>query len=90
MAEVAVSRGHEVTVFHRGSTGADLFPECTHILGDRDRDLDRLAGEWDATIDACAYVPRQVTELLDALGSRAGFFTFVSTVSVYAEPCPRL
>ncbi len=89
MAEVAVSRGHDVTLFHRGKTGADLFPGCEHILGDRDHDLARLAdGVWDATIDACAYVPRQVTELLDALGDRAGLFTFVSTVSVYAEPFP--
>lgn len=89
MAEAAVGRGHAVTLFHRGKTGADLLPECEHILGDRDHDLALLDGQtWDATIDACAYVPRQVTELLDALRERAGLFAFVSTVSVYAEPCP--
>ncbi|MEO8330179.1 MAG: NAD-dependent epimerase/dehydratase family protein, partial [Candidatus Nanopelagicales bacterium] len=87
MAEIAVERGHDVTLFHRGKTGGDLMPSATHLLGDRDTDLALLAdGRWDATIDACAYVPRQVEELADALGDRAGQFAFVSTVSVYAEP----
>ena len=89
MAEAAIDRGHDVTVFHRGKTGADELPKATHILGDRDKDLSGLDGkEWDATIDACAYVPRQVSEVAKALGSRAGQVAFVSTVSVYAEPIP--
>jgi 2'-hydroxyisoflavone reductase len=89
MAEAAVARGHDVTVFHRGKTGTDVVPEATHILGDRDHDLHLLAdGHWDATIDACAYVPRQVAELAAALGDRSGQLAFVSTVSVYAEPMP--
>lgn len=87
MAEAATARGHEVTIFHRGQTGDDILPNATHIHGDRDTELALLDGrEWDAVIDACAYVPRQVTELADALGSRGGQFAFVSTVSVYAEP----
>ncbi len=87
MAEIAAQRGHEVTLFHRGKTGNDVLPNATHLLGDRDTDLKLLSeGEWDATIDACAYVPRQVEELADALGNRAGQFAFVSTVSVYAQP----
>ena len=61
MAESAIERGHDVTVFHRGKTGADDLPKATRILGDRDKDLTNLDGQsWDATIDACAYVPRQV------------------------------
>ena len=89
IAEVAVERGHEVTVFHRGKTGTDVIPEAEHIMGDRDTDLSRLAkGEWDATVDACAYVPRQVSELAQALNGRGGQLAFISTVSVYAEPIP--
>lgn len=89
MAEAAAARGHEVTIFHRGQTGTDVLPDAEHVLGDRDKNLDMLKGRtWDATIDACAYVPRQVTELADALGERAGQFAFVSTVSVYDEPMP--
>lgn len=89
IAEIALERGHQVTVFHRGKTNADAVPEAEHILGDRDHDLDNLAdGHWDATIDVCAYVPRQVHELASALGSRSGRHAFISTVSVYAEPAP--
>ena len=36
-------------------------PAATHLTGDRDQDLSALAdGSWDATIDICAYFPRQV------------------------------
>ena len=83
----ALERGHEVTVFHRGRTGADLFPEATHLTGDRNTDLDALAeGEWDATVDVCAYVPSQVRSLAAALEERGGHYLFVSSVSAYAPP----
>ncbi|WP_412543061.1 SDR family oxidoreductase [Longispora sp. K20-0274] len=86
----ALSRGHDVTLFHRGRTGADLFPEATHLLGDRNEpaDLAALAGPepWDATIDVCAYRPRQVALLADALGDRGGQHVFISTMSVYRSP----
>mgnify|MGYP003299391530 CR=1 FL=1 len=29
----ALGRGHDVTLFHRGRTGAELFPEVEHRLG---------------------------------------------------------
>lgn len=89
IAEAALQRGHTVTVFHRGSTDSDVLPDAEHLLGDRDQELNRLAGRhWDATIDTCAYVPRQVRELADALRGRGGRHAFVSSVSVYAEPAP--
>ena len=53
----ALDGGHDVTIFHRGRTGAGLFPEAAHLTGDRDRDLGALAaGRWDATVDFCAYL----------------------------------
>ncbi|MGN6576764.1 MAG: NAD-dependent epimerase/dehydratase family protein [Nocardioides sp.] len=83
----ALERGHEVTLFHRGRTGAELFPGVEHRIGDRDSDLSALAeGEWDATVDTCAYVPAQVHELADALGGRGGQHLLVSSVSAYAAP----
>ena len=89
IAEAAVERGHEVTLFHRGRTNADAVPTAERILGDRDADLAQLHGrEWDAVVDACAYVPRQVAELADALDGRGGRQLFISTVSVYEEPAP--
>lgn len=87
VAEAALAAGHDVTVFHRGRTGPDLLPGATHLTGDRNADLSALAeGRWDATVDACAYFPRQVHELAEVLGDRAGHYLLVSSVSVYDVP----
>ena len=86
IVESALTRGHEVTVFHRG-TSPDPFGSAEHILGDRMVDLRLLAGrDWDATVDVCAYFPRAVDELAAALGGRGGQHMLISTVSVYAPP----
>jgi 2'-hydroxyisoflavone reductase len=83
----ALAAGHDVSVFHRGRTGPDLFPEAEHLTGDRDTDLSALAtGRWDATIDTCGYFPRQVHELADALDGRGGRYTFISSISAYEAP----
>ena len=87
MVESALAAGHEVTVFHRGQTGPELFPQVERRTGDRNGDLADLAGgSWDATVDTCAYFPRQVHSLADALGDRAGRYLLVSSVSAYATP----
>lgn len=90
VVEQALGRGHQVTIFHRGVTGADLFRDdarVEHRTGDRDSDLSALsAGEWDATVDTCAYFPRQVGALADVLGDRGGRYLLVSSVSAYAPP----
>jgi 2'-hydroxyisoflavone reductase len=89
MAAAAVGAGHDVTLFHRGKTGSELFPQATHLLGDRDDDLSALAdGSWDATIDLCAYFPRQVHSLATALGGRGGRYVFISSVSAYSPSVP--
>jgi 2'-hydroxyisoflavone reductase len=86
----ALAAGHDVTIFHRGKTGAGLFPDVEHRIGDRNSDLSALAdGSWDATVDTCAFVPRQVQELADVLGDRAGHYQLVSSVSAYGSPAPR-
>ena len=89
IAEAAIAAGHDVTLFHRGRTGADLFPSATHLTGDRDADLTALStGRWDATIDVCAYFPRQVRALADALGGRGGQYLFISSTSAYRSSVP--
>jgi 2'-hydroxyisoflavone reductase len=87
MAAAAIDAGHEVTLLHRGYTGDDLYPEATHLHADRNDDLSVLAtGEWDATIDVNAYLPRQVDALARALTGRGGHHVYISTVSVYRDP----
>ena len=85
IAQEAADRGHELTLFHRGKTGADLFPQAAHLIGDRDNDLSALsAGSWDATIDVCAYFPRQLRSLAETLRGRSGRYVFISSVSAYS------
>ena len=85
LVEAALTAGHDVTLVHRSPT--ELFPSARHVLADRDDDLSALAdGEWDATVDMCAYLPGQVRSLAAALGGRGGHHVLVSSVSVYANP----
>jgi 2'-hydroxyisoflavone reductase len=83
--EAALARGDEVTLFNRGQTNPELFPEAEKLRGDRDGDLSALAGRtFDAVVDTSGYVPRVVRQTLDALGE-VGHYTFVSSVSAYAD-----
>jgi 2'-hydroxyisoflavone reductase len=89
LAQAAVDAGHDVTLFHRGQTGAGLLPQATHLTGDRNESLTALAdGSWDATIDVNAYVPRQVQSLAGALDGRGGHYLYISSASVYRTPMP--
>lgn len=82
----ALDDGHTVTLFNRGQTDALAFPGAEQIHGDRNGDLTGLAGgQWDATVDVCAYVPRQVRSLLEVLGEGAGVYSFISSISAYPE-----
>ncbi len=86
LASAALAAGHEVTLFHRGRTGAGLFPEAEHVLGDRDGGLDGLrGGVWDACIDVSGYLPRLVRDSSELLRDAVGHLVFVSTISVYAD-----
>lgn len=87
ITQAALDAGHEVTLLHRGQSGADLFPDATHIHADRNQDLSVLRGtRWDATIDVTAYMPGQVTDLAQALEGNGGRYVYISSVSAYAPP----
>jgi 2'-hydroxyisoflavone reductase len=85
IVEHAVGRGHEVTLFNRGRTNADLFPELEQLRGDRNTgELDALRGrEFDAVIDTSAYVPGHVTAAAELLKDQVGQYLLISSISVY-------
>jgi 2'-hydroxyisoflavone reductase len=84
--EAALERGHEVTLFNRGETNPELFPEVEKLRGDRTGDLSALDGrEWDAVVDPSGYLPAVVRASAEALHDRVGRYLFVSSVSVYAD-----
>lgn len=82
LVDAALARGHEVSVFTRGSR---LDRDVEHLIGDRRGDLSALAGRvFDAVIDTSAYVPSAVTRAIDALDGRIGHYTTMSSISAYA------
>ena len=84
--ETALARGHEVTLFNRGETNPELFPEAEKLRGDREHDLSALEGRtWDAIIDPSGYVPHVVRASAEALADSTGHYLFISSVSVYAD-----
>src|SRR5690606_25033551 len=86
IVEEAVRRGHELTLFNRGSMPAPTGVSRV-ITGDRNTDLARLSdGHWDAVVDTSAYLPRQVRSAAALLEPRVEHYLFISTVSVYADP----
>ena len=86
--QYAIDRGHDVTLFNRGRTNSDLFPDLEKIVGDRDPDVDEglknLKGrKWDAVIDTSGYVPRIVGASASLLADNVDQYLFVSTICQY-------
>ncbi len=86
LVDAALARGHEVTLFNRGQHNPDLYPDVEKLRGDRKDDLRALRGRrWDAVIDTCGYVPRVVRASAELLADAVGHYTFISSISVYAD-----
>lgn len=85
LVEAALARGHDLTLFNRGRTAAALFPQLERRQGDRRQDLSILAeGEWDAVIDTCGYLPRELEASCALLARRVGRYLYISSISAYA------
>jgi 2'-hydroxyisoflavone reductase len=86
LVESALKVGHRVTVFNRGRTNPGLWPQVEELRGDRDGDLGALEGRsWDCVVDTSGFVPRIVRESAELLANSVPHYTFVSTISVYAD-----
>lgn len=90
LTHAALARGHDVVLFNRGQTNAELFPEAVTVLGDRRAGgLDQFSGEsFDAVFDTAAYHPDDVTATA-AIAPGVAHYSLVSTVSVYRDPLSR-
>lgn len=95
IVEDALSRGYALTLFNRGKRGAP-FPNVENLIGDRTKDISALEAEvargrtWDAVIDTSGYVPRIVKTTATALKDAVQHYTFVSSISVYAQSATQL
>jgi 2'-hydroxyisoflavone reductase len=86
LVDAARARGHSITLFNRGQSNPDAYPDVEQIHGDRQTDLGLLTGRsWDAAIDTCGYVPRIVRLSSKALAPLVDHYTFISSISVYSD-----
>jgi nucleoside-diphosphate-sugar epimerase len=86
IAAHAVANGHNVTCAARGVTGA-VAPGARLVRVDRDEPdglVPPAGAAFDAVVDVSRH-PGQVHRAVAALKSRVAHWTFVSTVSVYAN-----
>ncbi|HMS54606.1 MAG TPA: NAD-dependent epimerase/dehydratase family protein [Fimbriimonadaceae bacterium] len=87
IVERLVTNGHQVTLFTRGQTNADAFPDLPHLVGDRLGDVSALDNAiWDVVVDVSAYVPRAVDNVAHHLVRSNPYYLFISTISVYDDP----
>src|SRR5512136_908714 len=84
LVQEALARGHSLTLFNRGQSNPDLFPQVEQLHGDRATYLSALQGRhWYAVIDTGGYVPCIVRRSAEALTSATYHYTFISSLSVY-------
>ena len=86
LVENARARGHTLTLFNRGKTHPEMFPDLEQLRGDRNGQLDALKGrKWEGVIDTSGYVPRVVKMSADLLAPAVKQYVFISSISVYPD-----
>ncbi|HWE24537.1 MAG TPA: NAD-dependent epimerase/dehydratase family protein [Myxococcales bacterium] len=86
LVENARGRGHTLTLFNRGKTHPELFPDLEKLRGDRNGQLDALKGKkWDGVIDTSGYVPRIVKMSAELLAPAVKQYVFISSISVFPD-----
>jgi hypothetical protein len=87
--EHALARGHKVTVINRNRRRPDFFKgnaEVEQLIGDLDADMSVLKGRtFDAVLDIPTTAPYWVRNVAQYMKGRTKHYTFISTLSVYAD-----
>ena len=86
LVDSALERGHKVTLFNRGQSNPDIYPDVEQIHGDRNTDIEKLGKrKWDAVVDTCGYFPRVVKLSAEYLADKVDRYVFISSISAYKE-----
>jgi len=86
MVQYALDRGHELTLFNRGRSNTDLFPDVENLIGDRNDDLEALRGRtWDVCMDNNASNIDWVRLSTEVLRDSVGAYFYVSSRSAYSD-----
>lgn len=84
MVRYAVERGHEVSIFTRGRSEADLPAGVEQLIGDRNDDHTALEGRtWDVVLDNNTQDHRWVRTSTEVLADSSRHYVFVSSISAY-------
>lgn len=86
LVAAAMARGHEITLFNRGTHQSETLKRVEAIHGDRNSDLAKLRGRrWDAVVDTCGHLPRTVKAAAEFLSQAVDRYVFISSQSVYRD-----
>jgi nucleoside-diphosphate-sugar epimerase len=91
-SELAVQRGHDLTILNRSVSTKYPLPQGAHLLaGDIHGDTDRLASllkgqAFDAVVDWIAFTPLDIERDLELFSGQTGQFVFISSASAYQKP----
>ena len=89
LTRAAIVAGHDVSLFNRGVTNPEAFPELELLIGnrypDRDAGLSALEGvrTWDAVIDTWQEAPGCIDATTRMLADRVGRYVYVSSIATY-------
>jgi 2'-hydroxyisoflavone reductase len=79
-------RDHTITLVNRGLSDPSAFPHLEQIHTDRSADLSALSGRhFDAVIDTSGNIPAVVGYSASMLAGSTDHYTFISSISVYAD-----
>ena len=84
MVRYAVERGHQVSIFTRGQSEADLPEAVERLVGDRNDDHTALEGRtWDVVMDNNCQNYLWARNSTELLASATQQYIFVSSISAY-------
>jgi len=88
--ELALERGHEVTLLNRGRSASPFGSRVQVIIGDRDDQAllkeTSTARRYDAVVDFVAYEHGVVEAAIGAFAGCVGQYVFISSAAVYLRP----
>ncbi len=88
IVNAAIENGHQLTLFNRGVTNPELFPNIPKIKGDREKNnpYDALKGkEWNVVIDVWPEKSSLVAQATEALKNQTKHYLFISSIAVYND-----
>jgi len=91
-SELAVKRGHDLTLLNRSQTMKIPLPQGAHLLpadvhGDFDTLMDTLAKHtFDVVVDWIAFTPEDIERDIRLFTGRVKQFMFISSASAYQKP----